>query len=74
MTERVQNATVVGSKIVVRNARSVSSGKKLFEAKLRFLLNYQNGASDSNDSDPDSNFFMRRTLKPMTYSIFLRMK
>ena len=49
MTERVQNVTMVGSKIVVRNDRSVSSGKKLFEAKLRFLLNYQNGASDSND-------------------------
>ena len=43
--------------------RLVRSGNKCFSPKIQFLLNYQNGASDSDDSDPDSNFFNETNSK-----------
>ena len=43
--------------------RVVRLGNKSFEPKIQFLLNYQNGASGSDDSDPDSNFFNETSFK-----------
>ena len=67
---------MIHNKIVVRNDRDhfsrdenengirvVRLGSKSFEPKIQFLLNYQNGASGSDDSDPDSNFFNETSFK-----------
>ena len=43
--------------------RLVRLGNRSFEPKIQFLLIYQNGASGSDDSDPDSNFFNETNFK-----------